>query len=122
MTSHALKYLMRWPRKNGLRDLKKARWYLDRLISYLDAVQIPPAPDYDPASVAFRHGDAEYFALNYGFVPGIGDVPRVTAAELAERDGAGEYGNPVTPSCVTSCPKPGVNAHDMTHETPWKLP
>jgi len=28
----AFKYLWRWPYKNGLQDLKKARWYLDRLI------------------------------------------------------------------------------------------
>ena len=27
-----LKYLWRWPNKNGIEDLKKARWYLDRLI------------------------------------------------------------------------------------------
>jgi hypothetical protein len=26
------KYLHRWRYKNGLEDLKKARWYLDRLI------------------------------------------------------------------------------------------
>ncbi len=27
-----LKYLHRWKYKNGVEDLKKARWYLDRLI------------------------------------------------------------------------------------------
>ncbi len=27
-----LKYTWRWPSKNGIEDLKKARWYLDRLI------------------------------------------------------------------------------------------
>ena len=27
-----IKYLWRWPKKNGIEDLKKARWYLDRLI------------------------------------------------------------------------------------------
>jgi hypothetical protein len=27
-----IKYLWRWPNKNGVEDLKKARWYLDRLI------------------------------------------------------------------------------------------
>ncbi len=30
---NVLKYLWRWPKKNGVEDLKKARWYLDRLIS-----------------------------------------------------------------------------------------
>ena len=29
---NAFKYLWRWPYKNGLEDLKKARWYIDRLI------------------------------------------------------------------------------------------
>lgn len=29
---NTFKYLWRWPYKNGLEDLKKARWYLDRLI------------------------------------------------------------------------------------------
>jgi hypothetical protein len=30
---NVLKYLWRWPKKGGVDDLKKARWYLDRLIS-----------------------------------------------------------------------------------------
>jgi hypothetical protein len=29
---NVLKYLWRWPKKGGVHDLKKARWYLDRLI------------------------------------------------------------------------------------------
>ena len=29
---NVIKYLWRWPKKNGIEDLKKARWYLDRLI------------------------------------------------------------------------------------------
>ena len=29
---NALKYLSRWRNKGGIDDLKKARWYLDRLI------------------------------------------------------------------------------------------
>jgi hypothetical protein len=29
---NVLKYLWRWPKKGGVEDLKKARWYLDRLI------------------------------------------------------------------------------------------
>jgi|TARA_B100001094_G_C17416074_1_gene432440 hypothetical protein len=31
------KYLWRWPYKNGVEDLKKCRWYLDRLISELES-------------------------------------------------------------------------------------
>ena len=29
---NSFKYLWLWPYKNGVEDLKKARWYLDRLI------------------------------------------------------------------------------------------
>jgi len=34
-TGNALKYLCRWPKKNGLEDLEKAAWYLNYLIIYL---------------------------------------------------------------------------------------
>lgn len=32
-TANAIKYLWRWKQKNGVEDLNKARWYLDRLIA-----------------------------------------------------------------------------------------
>ncbi len=32
-TANAIKYLWRWKQKNGVEDLKKARWYIDRLIT-----------------------------------------------------------------------------------------
>lgn len=31
-TGNAIKYLWRWKRKNGIEDLRKAKWYVDRLI------------------------------------------------------------------------------------------
>ena len=31
-TGNAIKYIWRWKQKNGIEDLKKARWYVDRLI------------------------------------------------------------------------------------------
>jgi len=31
-TANAIKYLWRWKRKNGLEDLKKAVWYINRII------------------------------------------------------------------------------------------
>lgn len=31
-TGNIIKYLWRWKLKNGVEDLKKARWYLNRLI------------------------------------------------------------------------------------------
>lgn len=35
-TANAIKYLWRWKRKNGTEDLRKARWYLDRLIKEVE--------------------------------------------------------------------------------------
>jgi hypothetical protein len=31
-TANAIKYLWRWKQKNGVEDLEKARWYIDKLI------------------------------------------------------------------------------------------
>jgi len=36
LTGQAIKYLWRWPHKGGVEDLRKARWYLDRLIEKQD--------------------------------------------------------------------------------------
>ena len=38
-TGNVLKYICRWPQKNGLEDLKKARWYLDRLINHVEKLE-----------------------------------------------------------------------------------
>ena len=35
-TGNVLKYMCRWKSKNGLEDLKKARWYLNRLIDLVE--------------------------------------------------------------------------------------
>lgn len=35
-TGQVVKYIWRWPLKNGLEDLKKAQFYLNRLIVYLE--------------------------------------------------------------------------------------
>lgn len=34
-----IKYLWRYESKNGLEDVKKAKWYLERLIDYLEKEQ-----------------------------------------------------------------------------------
>lgn len=31
-TGNAIKYLYRWKKKNGIEDLKKAKWYIDKLL------------------------------------------------------------------------------------------
>jgi len=35
-TANAIKYLWRWKHKNGVEDLKKAKWYIERLINGID--------------------------------------------------------------------------------------
>lgn len=32
-TANAIKYLWRWKQKNGVEDLKKAQWYINKLIT-----------------------------------------------------------------------------------------
>jgi hypothetical protein len=45
-TANAIKYLWRWKQKNGLVDLAKAQWYIDKLIlSSLEQPLQPPEPD-----------------------------------------------------------------------------
>ncbi|MBQ8707854.1 MAG: DUF3310 domain-containing protein [Succinivibrionaceae bacterium] len=38
-TGNVLKYMCRWKSKNGLEDLKKALWYLNRLIDHVEKQQ-----------------------------------------------------------------------------------
>lgn len=35
-TGNIIKYICRWKHKNGIEDLKKARWYLDHLINKVE--------------------------------------------------------------------------------------
>lgn len=35
-TGNILKYICRWKHKNGLQDLKKAKWYLEYLINHIE--------------------------------------------------------------------------------------
>lgn len=42
---NVLKYIVRAPHKGSeIRDLKKARWYLDRWIAVLEGKKEPPPP------------------------------------------------------------------------------
>lgn len=34
---NSIKYLWRWKKKGGVNDLRKSRWYLDKLISNIEA-------------------------------------------------------------------------------------
>ncbi|MNM10441.1 hypothetical protein D3C76_1621920 [compost metagenome] len=35
-TGQVIKYIWRWKRKNGLEDLRKCSWYLERLIARME--------------------------------------------------------------------------------------
>lgn len=35
-TATVIKYICRWKQKNGLEDLKKAKWYLENLINHIE--------------------------------------------------------------------------------------
>lgn len=35
-TGNIIKYICRWNHKNGLEDLKKAKWYLSHLIKHIE--------------------------------------------------------------------------------------
>lgn len=35
-TANVLKYICRWKKKNGLEDLRKAQWYLNKLIEKVE--------------------------------------------------------------------------------------
>ena len=92
---------------DGVRHSAKVAWRALRILQKEEEAHgaplargaVWPRPDYDPASVAFRHGDlVDVTRFDSG------PLPR-TAAELADADGCMEYGNPVTPGCA-----------------PWRLP
>ncbi len=35
-TANAIKYILRWKKKNGIQDVKKAIWYLTHLVEHLE--------------------------------------------------------------------------------------
>lgn len=94
----ALKYLLRAARKGGATDIAKASAHLKRE----GARHAKASPDFDPASVAFRHGDL-------GKVCGVA-MPHYT-------DGVFHTSPPVTP-----CHPMRAEAIRMADETPWRLP
>lgn len=38
-TGNVIKYICRWKGKNGLQDLKKAKWYLEHLIAHVEKME-----------------------------------------------------------------------------------
>lgn len=35
-TGNVIKYICRWSKKNGVQDLKKAKWYIEHLIAHVE--------------------------------------------------------------------------------------
>lgn len=46
-TGNIIKYICRWKNKNGLQDLKKARWYLEHLINHVTMLEEENAKEND---------------------------------------------------------------------------
>lgn len=46
-TANAIKYLWRWKQKNGVEDLEKAHWYIDRLIKEQKVREELPIPTFE---------------------------------------------------------------------------
>ena len=38
-TANVIKYICRWSKKNGVQDLKKAKWYLEHLINHVEKLE-----------------------------------------------------------------------------------
>lgn len=43
--ANAIKYILRWPKKNGIEDLEKAKWYINNLIQHLKDEETKKALD-----------------------------------------------------------------------------
>ena len=58
LTESAIKYLWRWRWKNGLEDLRKAQFYLNRLIARVEAEQMEQSVN-EVADAGQKEGDAD---------------------------------------------------------------
>lgn len=50
--ANVIKYLWRYEAKNGLEDIRKAQWYLAKLIDYLKAKNKKPIQHFKPQTIA----------------------------------------------------------------------
>lgn len=46
-TANVIKYICRWKKKNGIQDLRKAMWYLQHLINFVEDTQTPVPTSYE---------------------------------------------------------------------------
>lgn len=50
-TANAIKYLWRWGHKNGVENLKKARWYIDKLVKENEVVEDKNQDEQNPSFI-----------------------------------------------------------------------
>lgn len=50
-TANVIKYLWRYETKNGLEDVLKAQWYINKLIEYLEAKEKKPIQHFKPQTI-----------------------------------------------------------------------
>lgn len=55
-TANIIKYLWRYEAKNGIEDVKKARWYLERLLAHLDKAEFGQQNTFDYGAEAEKGG------------------------------------------------------------------
>lgn len=56
-TAQVIKYICRWKKKNGLEDLKKAKWYIEHLISKVSDQRITKVNLYADNKKIFCYED-----------------------------------------------------------------
>lgn len=78
MEAQVIKYMMRWRRKNGVEDLRKARHFIDKLIEHELAEQeptgTPPATLEQTRAFIGGKGDNDYMNPDSGEPRGKGYV------------------------------------------------
>lgn len=89
-TGNVIKYICRWKNKNGLQDLKKARWYLEHLIEEVERVNNTTlsADQLEGHSIIFDNADdaINVYTNMYKLVNCLGKVTVGDVYRLAGTD------------------------------------
>ncbi len=82
-SANVIKYISRWHKKNGIEDLKKARWYLDKLIASEERK--------DMFTLELGESYEEIATGNIYMVTGKGGGTRTFEVCIRETDGSRSY-------------------------------
>lgn len=85
-TANAIKYLYRWKKKNGVTDLKKSIWYIEKLIKVLESPEltekyVKPIKSEDD----FAEITKELWDHVFGKMPDLSDLGKSIAASMDEQ-------------------------------------